>query len=120
MNSVITPSDNKQVIENNITNQTTQQTTPQITSQSLVETDATKTSLTTYIFISVCVVILLILMYYAYSQFVENSKCNNDEPNKKTTSDDHNVIDYNLAESIKDLENTQKKILQKLSSDVGI
>ena len=72
-----------------------------------------------YIFTGIAVVVLLYTCWYAYGKFVENSCA---EPFVKglTQERDDPVVDFNLRDAIKQLEGTQRNILQRISGDVGI
>jgi hypothetical protein len=78
-----------------------------------------ETSFGTYLLIGLIIVVLCLLGYYAYGKFIENSKC---EPFVKelTQERDDTVVDFNLRDSIKQLESMQKNILSRISSDIGI
>lgn len=78
-----------------------------------------QTSLTTYIFIGISVVVVFLSIYYAYNKFVENSACDtNSSPADQDK--DSAIMDFNLRSTIQKLDVKQNKIIRKLSSDVGI
>ncbi len=70
----------------------------------------------TYIFAAVLSVVLILLLYYAYSRFVTNTI---EEPMTKGTEQERDdpVIDFNLREAIKDLQNMQKNVMATLSEN---
>lgn len=72
-----------------------------------------------YVFIGFLSVVLILLLYYAYCRFVENSV---EEPFVKgqTQERDDPVIDFNLRESIKELQNLQRNIMSTISENSDI
>jgi flagellar basal body-associated protein FliL len=96
--------------------------------ENLLPSEGSKRSITTYIFIGLCIFIVILAVYYAYGRFYasnddEHSEESSDKKDKKDKSkslSDEMVIDYNLAETIDALEQKQRQILQRLTSDVGI
>jgi ABC-type arginine transport system permease subunit len=70
----------------------------------------------TYIFAAVLSVVLILLLYYAYSRFITNTV---EEPMTKGTEQERDdpVIDFNLREAIKDLQNMQKNVMATLSEN---
>ena len=81
--------------------------------------DTEETSLSTYIFIGLSIVILCLLFYYAYNRFITNSIKEPLTAGLKQERDDP-VVDYNLRDEIRSLENLQRNILKKISTDAGI
>lgn len=78
-----------------------------------------KNSTYTYIFIGLFIVVLMLLIYYAYNRFVTNTIT---EPMTKGTEQERDdpVVDFNLREAIRDLQNIQKNILSTLSENSDI
>lgn len=78
-----------------------------------------ETSMYNYIFIGVLVVVLVVLLYYAYCRFVDNSTS---EPLVKGNQQERDdpVIDFNLRESINELQRIQRNILKTLSDNADI
>ncbi len=78
--------------------------------------DKESTSIYNYIFIGVLAVALICLLYYAYCRFSENSTT---EPFTKGTAQERDdpVIDFNLREAIKELQNTQRQIMKTISEN---
>ena len=72
---------------------------------------------TKYIVYGLCAIVTILLLYYAYSRFVENSV---DEPFVKGQSPERSdaAADYNLHEAVYKLENMQKRILRSVSDEV--
>ena len=77
------------------------------------------TSTYNYIFIGVLSVVLILLLYYAYSRFVENSV---EEPFTKEPAQERDdpVIDFNLREAIKELQALQRNIMSTISDNSDI
>jgi hypothetical protein len=71
-------------------------------------------SLYSYVFMGVLAVVLIMLLYYAYNRFVENSI---NEPFTEGTEQERDdpVDDFNLREAIKELQAIQKRVLSTLS-----
>ncbi len=67
-----------------------------------------------YVLIGVLTVALILLVYYAYARFVDNSLT---EPMAKGVEQERDdpVIDFNLREAIKNLRNIQQNVLKTLS-----
>lgn len=85
----------------------------------LETTDAEATSVYNYVFIAVLCVVLLLLLYYAYCRFAENSV---EEPmvaGQKQERDDP-IIDFNLREAIKELQTLQRNIMSTISDNSDI
>jgi cytochrome c-type biogenesis protein CcmH/NrfG len=76
-------------------------------------------SMYNYIFVAVLSVVLILLLYYAYCRFAENSV---DEPFVKgqTQERDDPVIDFNLREAIRELQNIQRNIMSTISDNSDI
>ncbi len=90
-------------------------TTPEAAvTKSTTEKEPENKSVLTYVFIGVLIISLVLLMYYAYNRFVANSLA---EPMTKGTEQERDdpVIDFNLREAIKDLQNIQQRVLNSLS-----
>jgi hypothetical protein len=101
--------------------QAQQQQTNDTSAKNPEEQSGEATSLTTYVFIGFLIATLLVLSYYAYAKFVENSNCSSEafiEGNRQERDDP--VMDFNLRAAIQDLENKQRAVLKKLSSDTGM
>ena len=58
-----------------------------------------------YVFIGLLVVALVILMYYAYCRFIDNST---EEPMSKGVEQERDdpIVDFNLREAIRELQST--------------
>ena len=67
-----------------------------------------------YVMIGVITIALVLLVYYAYSRFVENSVNDGTSKNAEQERDDP-VTDFNLREAIKNLQNIQNNVLKTLS-----
>jgi hypothetical protein len=80
----------------------------------------TGSSVATYVFIGLFVVVLLVLLYYAYCTFIDNSTTEHVSKNKPNSRSDTSVSDFNLQDTINDLKAKQDNVLRRLSSDVGI
>jgi hypothetical protein len=67
-----------------------------------------------YILIGVITISLVLLVYYAYARFIDNSLT---EPMSKGVEQERDdpVVDFNLREAIKNLQNIQKNVLSTLS-----
>ena len=85
---------------------------------SLVKKDANKTEdddskpIGRYIMIGVITIALVLLVYYAYSRFIDNSSTGS---TPKDTERDEPITDFNLREAIKNLQNIQRNVLKTLS-----
>jgi hypothetical protein len=94
-------------------------TTPSKKLDSNKSTDNTKdpeeSKLLFYIIVSVCILGVIFMIWYAYTTWVNNS-----EGKDGFSSKDSPVMDFNLKENIEDLEKQQSKILDRLSKDTGI
>jgi hypothetical protein len=86
-----------------------------ITNTSGTVTATEESSLTTYIIIGVVIVVLAIVIYWAYGSFTEQQSGRDSDKSKDKCADG-----FDLRDAIKDLEKLQKKICSKLSSDTGI
>jgi hypothetical protein len=69
--------------------------------------------------IGAVVACIVFLLYYAYGMFISNAgtkstSCDNKPPASQASSN------YNLQASVNKLKGIQDKILQRLSSDVGL
>lgn len=96
----------------------TQETKTESTEETKTEVSEEGRSILSYVFIAVLVVSLVLLMYYAYSKFVDNSgdtMVANDDQER-----DDPVIDFNLREAIKELQHTQKRVLSTLSQTMDM
>jgi cytochrome c-type biogenesis protein CcmH/NrfG len=73
----------------------------------------------THLFIGLLAVALVLLVYYAYCRFVANSV---EEPMSKGTEQERDdpVIDFNLREAIRELQNMQQRVLNSLSEITNI
>lgn len=99
------------------TAQTAASNTAQTGTTPVTGTDATKNddnSLYSYVFIGVLAVVLILLLYYAYGRFVENSIKDPFTDGTQQERDDP-VDDFNLRDAIKELQNIQKKVVSTLS-----
>ncbi len=76
-------------------------------------------SILKYVIIGVLIVALVFLIYYAYNRFVANSLSESMTKGVEQERDDP-VIDFNLREAIKNLQNMQKRVLSTLSETVDI
>ena len=86
-----------------------------VTPAATVEQESSKTSMSTYIIVGALVVLLIGLLYYAYIQFVSNSTTSETMMKGLEQERDDPVIDFNLREAIRDLQNMQKNVLSTLS-----
>ncbi len=78
-------------------------------------TEATESSpVLRYALIGALTVALILLVYYAYARFIDNSLS---EPMAKGVEQERDdpVIDFNLREAIKNLQNIQQNVLKTLS-----
>ena len=69
-----------------------------------------------YVFIGILTVVLVFLLYYAYLRFSEQSIA---EPYVKGLEQERDdpVIDFNLREAIKELQNIQRNVMKTLSEN---
>lgn len=100
-------------------------TTPAPDTETLVvktESDEKQTSsnLIKFLIYGLCVVIIVMMCYYAYNYWVENQDKPDTFVKGLTQERDDPVMDYNLHEAIDDLEKKQRAILQTLSQDSGL
>jgi len=96
------------------------QITNQLDNQAVNEIVKEKSKLTTYILYGVCIIGLIVILYIAYSRFISNSECDDDEPKKIKKEKDEPVSDYNLYEAIDELKAIQQNVLRNISDDVNI
>jgi len=101
----------------NSTESVTLNTSPNSLLDTQTENDK-KPSWITIGIIIVCVLGCIWLMYFAYGKFIGNSKERFIKDLQQERDDP--VVDYNLRDSIAELENIQRSILKKITSDVGI
>lgn len=85
----------------------------------IAATESEETSLYTYLFVGVLVVALCALLYYGYNRFVTGSIKEPMTKGVKQTRDDP-VVDFNLRETLKELQNTQKRVIATLSDVADI
>lgn len=76
--------------------------------------DSEDKSVYTYIFIAILAVCLMLLLYFAYGRFVSGSVEESMTKGAEHERDDP-VIDFNLREAIRELQNMQKQVLATLS-----
>lgn len=89
--------------------------TVQDSSTAIVSDDTkSESNLYSYIFIGVLLVVLILLLYYAYNRFVSNSV---KEPFTKGNQQERDdpVVDFNLREVIEELKRMQGQVLKTLS-----
>jgi len=89
------------------------------TSKSESQDKKEETNAWTYVFYGLVVLGIVLLAWYAYGRFVENSISEPFVEGQRQERGDP-IMDFNLHEAIKDLERMQKKVLQRLSNDTGI
>ena len=100
-----------------LNDESTNETTDKLIDKSNVndDNDNDSYSLGSKILIGFLVLVLVVLMYYAYTIF----KFNSEEPETFTKGsekeNDELVINFNLRESIKELEDMQRKIMTNLT-----
>ena len=77
--------------------------------------DADASPVARYVMIGVITIALVLLVYYAYSRFIDNSIS---EPMAKGVEQERDdpVVDFNLREAIKNLQNIQRNVLKTLSN----
>jgi uncharacterized membrane protein YukC len=90
-------------------------TTPQsAASNTTGGADPAKKSLVYYFTFGVIIICVLYILYHAYHKFVCNSKESFIKGNEQERTD--TVVDFNLREAVKELENLQNSILSKVSN----
>jgi uncharacterized membrane protein YukC len=72
-----------------------------------------------WILIAVCIILVVLLIYYGYNRFVSNSVNEPYISGNKQERDDP-VVDFNLSEAINELELIQRKIVNNLSDEVNM
>lgn len=88
--------------------------------QANVTTPTTATGVTTkksavyYFTFGVVIICILYILYHAYNKFMCNSQESFVKGNEQERTD--TVVDFNLREAIKELENLQNSILTKVSN----
>jgi len=68
-----------------------------------------------YIIIGVVIIIVLVIIWFAYDKFMENRNSSDSSKEKENP-----VADYDLEDEIYKLNQLQNKILKNISQDVGI
>lgn len=81
------------------------------------EETAEKANTYNYIFIGVLAVVLILLLYYAYGRFTENSSEGEGFVKGNTQERDDPVIDFNLREAIQELQALQRNIMSTISDN---
>ena len=76
-------------------------------------------SVMTYIFIGVLTLALVLLIYFSYEKFVANSAGEEKMTKGVEQERDDPVVDFNLREAIRDLQNIQKDVLSTLSENAN-
>ncbi len=81
-----------------------------------------ESNLYSYVVIGIIAVIIMLIIYLAYSQFISNSDGADAEGFVKGQEQERTdlVIDYNLQQVIDHLNKLQNTIVKKLSSDTGL
>ena len=74
----------------------------------------TKKSAVYYFTLGVVIICILYILYHAYNKFICNSRESFVKGNEQERTD--TVVDFNLREAIKELENLQNSILTKVSN----
>ena len=92
-----------------------QPTIPQTINNSMPAV-AVDNNIKSYIIIGILSILFIIIIYYAYITFIDNSE----SLMIKTEKEDKIISDFNLKNVIKDLQRLQQKIRSKLSEDTGI
>lgn len=87
---------------------------------SLIDTKPKENSVSTYIFVAVMIIIVIFLIYYGYNKFVTNKNSKEGISKGSTQERDDPVVDFNLREAIRDLQNIQKRVLSTLSEATDI
>lgn len=67
-----------------------------------------------YVFIAIISILIIVLLYYAYSKFAFNKYSETFTKGVEQERDDP-VIDFNLREAIRGLQNRQQQVLSTLS-----
>jgi cytochrome c-type biogenesis protein CcmH/NrfG len=78
--------------------------------------DKTESNIYSYVFTAVLAVVLIFLLYYAYCRFAENSVTEPYVKGQEQERDDP-VVDFNLRESIKELQNLQRQVMKTISEN---
>jgi hypothetical protein len=71
-----------------------------------------------YIFIAIVTVLVVFLLYYAYTRFISKQSDDNFTKGQEQERDDP-VTDFNLRESIKELQGMQRNILKTISENAA-
>lgn len=108
-----------QVEDNNIPNSplVSPSNTTVDTNKPVTDVQEAPTEIWTYILVGILIVSIVILFWYAWNKWATGSEEYVDE--KEVVKDDK-LADFNLRDMIEDIEAKQQKILQRLTSDVGI
>jgi uncharacterized membrane protein YvbJ len=69
-----------------------------------------------YVVMFIVAAVLILLIWYSYSKFVENSS----GPNEEVQEKDEAVADYDLKEELRELQKMQNNNLKDVTQDVGI
>lgn len=80
----------------------------------------TERGVSSYFVIGIMVIILLVLIYFAYTQFISNRDCDEAFVKGQTQERSDTAADYNLRDEIKQLDFMQSNMLKKLSNDIGL
>ncbi len=88
--------------------------------ENVIQVDTEKSNLITYCLISALVIGVLYIIYIAYEQFVKKSKSEEKFTKKPQDDEDNPVIDFNLQESISELQTIQAKTVSQLSQETDV
>lgn len=72
------------------------------------------------VMVGILVALVICLLWYGYCKFVSNQKIKEKMTKDAEGERDDPVVDFNLRESIMELEDMQKRILSGLSDNLGI
>lgn len=82
-------------------------------------TDDKKSNLITILIYTIFIVVVIVCLYYAYQQFTENCNSENFSKNPEQERTDP-IMDFNLQETIFQLNKQQNNILKGLSNESDI
>jgi hypothetical protein len=82
-------------------------------------TESSDSNVVTYVLIGVCIIVVVLLIYYAYKRFIKNSIKDPFTKGQEQERDDP-VVDFNLREAVLELQDMQKQILKTLSDNAQI
>ena len=73
-----------------------------------------------YVLTGIIIVLVIFLIWYGYSTFIEQQSDPEETTKCETETEDPQILEYNLSETIENLEKKQRDILKDVSDNLDI